>query len=284
MERRIRIVCMLVGLVLVATTACAQTDPGQGQKTIIRVQGSLSMANMVDAWGKSFSEQQPDASVLVVGGGIKAGFKALGERTAEIAMSIRKAAEEEKAAAEQKGIHLQERCVGSEPFVLFVNPDAPVTELTIDQVRNIYNGQVSSWAEVRGPDLTVDPCSMLDQPRGPAGWFRGEVLESREFGSRVQFFKEPRYLVKAVSQGKGAIGYLGASLLNNILAREKELAVCVLKLAKDAAGPAALPSKETIDSGAYPLTTNVFFYWDGNVAPTSGVAAFVEFCARQGAR
>jgi phosphate transport system substrate-binding protein len=284
MERRVRTVWLVAGLVLLAATAVAQKDPTKETTKSIRVQGSLSMANMVDAWGSMFTEQRPGITVVVVGGGIKSGFKALGEKTAEIAMSFRKATREEKAVAVAKGIALQERQIGPEACSLFVNADAPVTGLTLDQVRKLYKGEISNWSQVGGPDMLIDPCSMVDQPRGPAGWFRSEVMESAEFGPRVQFFKEPRYLVKAVSQGKAAIGYLGASLLTNTLSREGESKVSVLKLSPNSTRPAVLPSKETVASGTYPLSTTVFFYWDAGASPTSAVAEFVDFCAKKGAQ
>lgn len=249
-------------------------------KSTVRVQGSLSIAGQVDAWGKAFSEAGPDVSILVIGGGIKSAFKALADNTAEIVMTARQATQEEKAAAAEQAAKLTERQIGSEALEVFVNAGVAVKELTLEQLSKIYKGEFTNWKQVGGPDLPIVARSMPDQPRGPAEWFKNEVMQGAGFGGGVQFSKYAELLVKGVAADAGALGYLGQSLLSSQLKRLPDAKVTVLQIKKDASSAAMMPSPESAKSGTYPLATNLYFYWNA-AAPKKGVVEFVDFCVRK---
>ncbi len=274
----------MVALSLCLVTAVAfPAGPDQdSDRHVITVKGSLTMANLVDNLGRSFAKENPEIGVAVSGGGIKAGFNALSQNLADIVMSTRKAKNEETAVARQKGIRLQERQIGSDTVSVFVNPAVAVNELTLEQLRQIYRGDLCRWSEIGGPDMLMEAHSMLDLPRGPAGWFRSNVMESAAFGPRIQFAKEPLQLIQRVASAAGGIGYLSSILLRDTLEREKDLKVTLIKLARDSGTPAVLPSQGSIKDGTYPLTTRLFFYWDSK-SPKKGVTEFVDFCATKAA-
>ncbi|MBQ6303933.1 MAG: substrate-binding domain-containing protein [Clostridiales bacterium] len=58
--------------------------------------------------------------------------------------------DEQLAYAEQNGVELEMVQVGSDAFVFIVNANNPVSDITIDQIRGIYSGEITNWSELGG--------------------------------------------------------------------------------------------------------------------------------------
>ncbi len=69
--------------------------------------------------------------------------------------------EEQKNYAREKGVELVYVPIGLEAFVFFVNKNNPVNGLTLDQIRDIYAGEITNWSEVGGPDRRIDPVTRI---------------------------------------------------------------------------------------------------------------------------
>ena len=80
------------------------------------------------------------------------GFNAVVDGSADIFFTAHPSAEQ-MAYAEEQGVELE---IGYEAFVFFVNTDNPVTDLTTDQIRSIYAGDITNWSEIGGPDLPIN--------------------------------------------------------------------------------------------------------------------------------
>ena len=71
--------------------------------------------------------------------------------------------EQQKQYAKDQGVELVYVPVGYEAFVFFVNENNPVDDLTVSQIKDIYAGEITNWAEVGGADRIINP---LDRPEG----------------------------------------------------------------------------------------------------------------------
>lgn len=58
--------------------------------------------------------------------------------------------DEQLAYAEQNGVELEMVKLGSDAFVFIVNANNPVSDITIDQIRGIYSGEITNWSELGG--------------------------------------------------------------------------------------------------------------------------------------
>lgn len=63
--------------------------------------------------------------------------------------------EEQKKFAEENGVHFKCTPIGREGFVFFVNKNNPVDNLTLDQVKMIYSGEITNWNQIGGPDVQI---------------------------------------------------------------------------------------------------------------------------------
>jgi phosphate transport system substrate-binding protein len=267
----------------VATSAMSAEDPNaSSDRDFIRIRGSLPLADSVERLGKRFAEEHPGNATVVTGGGMKAAFEALSENLADMVMASRRARPSEIRVAVRKGIHLEERLIDAAATAVFVSSALPVHQLTLDQLRKIYKGEIDRWSQVGGPDTLIEPYSLPDEPRGSAGWFRSKVMDSAEFASRTEFVKDPVQVVKRVASTSTGIGYLDSIVLDEALASDKDVQINVIKLAADPHTPALLPSPERIRDGVYPLTRGWLFYWNAGTA-NKNISAFVDFCSARAA-
>lgn len=145
-----------------------------------------------------------------------------------------------------------------------MNPENPVSELTFDQLRGIYNGTISNWKDVGGEDLKIVVISR-DSSSGTYEYFKEEVLQGDEY--RPDALTQPATggIVGEVSQNPNAIGYIGVAYLDD----------SVKALNLDAGNGSEAPTSENILSGAYPLSRALYFYTNGE--PSGLTKEFTDF-------
>lgn len=88
------------------------------------------------------------------------GYKAIVDGETDILFCAAPSAEQKQYAAEQ-GVELVYVPVGLEGFVFFVNEQNPVENLTVQQVRDIYAGNITNWADVGGKNRIINPVTRL---------------------------------------------------------------------------------------------------------------------------
>jgi len=88
------------------------------------------------------------------------GYKAIVDGETDI-LFCAAPSEEQKQYAEEQGVELVYVPVGLEGFVFFVNEQNPVENLTVQQVRDIYAGSITNWAEVGGKNRIINPVTRL---------------------------------------------------------------------------------------------------------------------------
>ena len=79
------------------------------------------------------------------------------EGKSDVIIASRDISRNEKASAEELGVELETAPLAIDALVFIVNPKNPVKNLTADQVRKIYTGEITNWKEVGGVDHTITP-------------------------------------------------------------------------------------------------------------------------------
>ena len=154
-------------------------------------------------------------------------------------------------SANKAGVELEITPIGREAFVFFVEDDNPVSDLTEDQLREIYHGDISNWCELGGKNQKI---VAFQRPKNSGSqtmmeYFMADIPLKEPLTYEVV---EPmRGVIKNVAQyanEKGAIGYSFRYFLEE-LTQEKG----VKMLSVDG----VYPSLDNIENGSYPLVTNV---------------------------
>ena len=79
------------------------------------------------------------------------------EGKCDVIIASRDISRNEKAAAESLGVELETAPLALDALVFIVNPKNPVKNLTADQIRKIYTGEITNWKEVGGVDHAITP-------------------------------------------------------------------------------------------------------------------------------
>lgn len=79
------------------------------------------------------------------------------EGKTDVIIASRDISRNEKASAEELGVELETAPLAIDALVFIVHPNNPVKNLTTDQVRKIYTGEITNWKVVGGVDHTITP-------------------------------------------------------------------------------------------------------------------------------
>ena len=163
------------------------------------------------------------------------GYKAIVDGETDILFCAAPSEEQKQYAAEQ-GVELVYVPVGLEGFVFFVNQQNPVENLTVQQVRDIYAGSITNWAQVGGSSRIINPVTRL------AGSGSQSAMD-RFMGSTPYGQKSPLAITG------GSIGFSFRYYLNDMVGSDS---VKMLSL------NGVYPSPENIQNGTYPVIAQFY--------------------------
>lgn len=262
---RLRLYLLLALSLLVSTTSFAANNS-------IQIKGSDTMVNLGQAWAEEFMAKHPDAFVAVTGGGSGTGIAALLSGTCDIAESSRAIKKEEIELAKSKGIVPTELTVALDGLAVVVSPANPVSQLTVDQLADIFTGKIRNWKEVGGKDLPIVLLSR-EVNSGTHLYFKEHVLRKGDAKSTVEFapsallMSSSQAIADEIVQNTGAIGYYGMGYVNNT---QKAILV-----AKDSSSPYVAPTLDNVVSNKYYISRPLLFYTNG--APKGTVKDIIDF-------
>ena len=188
--------------------------------------------------------------------------------------------EEQETYAKEKGVELVYTPVCREAFVFFVHPDNPIDELSQDEIRGIYSGQITDWAQAGAPELgnilayqrneESDSQTAMEQLVMQGTPLMTPPMEQEAFGAYDWDYIN---MVTDYQNLPGAIGYSFRIYCSAPINKD----IHVKLLAVDGVEPTA----ENIENGAYPLI--VTFYAVTRSDANKSTRALLDWiCTEQG--
>jgi phosphate transport system substrate-binding protein len=260
----------LVGCRFLSLTSSGETSPST-TKTIEN-KGSDTIVNLALAWAERYQQLYPEVRISVTGGGSGTGIAALINGTVDIANASRQIKPEEKEAAQANGVEPIEFVIARDAIAVIVNPNNPVDQLTLPQISAIYSGKINNWTEVGGEDRPIVRLSR-ETNSGTHVYFLEQVLRLGDKQNKTLFSPDTLLLPSSegisaeIRQNPNAIGYDGLGYVTEDMK--------VLAIARDEQGPFVLPSVETVNSGEYPISRDLYMYTNGT--PTGIVKTYLEW-------
>ncbi len=232
----------------------------------ITIKGSDTMLILGQRWAEVYMNQNPGVVIQVTGGGSGVGIAALINGGTEICQASRpmKSSEVDKLKERfnSTGIEIP---VARDGLSLYLNEENKISELTLDQLKGIYTGQITNWKEVGGDDAKIVLYGR-ENSSGTYVYFKDNVLKGADFSAQTQTLPGTGAIVNAISKDKDGIGYGGA-------AYAKGVKYCKVK--KDAQTPGYEPTLENVKSGNYPISRYLFWYLRNK--PTGGTKKLVDW-------
>ena len=249
-------------LVLTACGSSASEDSSQSGNSAYYIEnkGSDTLVNLALAWAERYQEEYPDIQISVTGGGSGTGFTALINGTIDLANASRQIKDLEIEMAESAGFTPYEITVANDAIGVIVNPENPVSELTLEQVSKIYKGEFNNWQEVGGEDRPIVRLSR-ETNSGTHVYFLETVIRLGDeedtdiFSADTLLLPSSEGIIAEVSSNPNAIGYDGLGYITD--------EVKTIALASKAGRAYILPSVETVIDGTYPVSRSLYMYTRG---------------------
>ena len=236
------------------------TDDTQTEETqlsgSVSTDGSTSMEEVIGALGEQF---QADTGVSVTYNptGSGSGIEAVKNGSCDIGLSSRALKDEEKAAG------LTETTVALDGIAIIVNAENTVTDLSIDQIAQIYTGAVTDWADMGGTAGTI---AVIGRESGSGTRDGFESITGTEDACVLaQELSSTGAVIEAVRTTPGAIGYASLSAV------EGQEGITVLTV------DGVAPSEETVLDGSYAIQRPFVFVTRTDEALSDAAQAFFDF-------
>jgi phosphate transport system substrate-binding protein len=226
----------------------------------IVIKGSTTVLPVAQGTLEAYMKANPGVQMSLSGGGSGEGVKALIDKTTDIATSSREIKKEEIALAESKGVKPVAHVVAYDAIIPIVHPKNKVTNLSIDQLSQIYQGKITNWKEVGGDDLKIVVISR-DSSSGTFESWDHFIMKKAKVTPRAQMLASSGAVVTAVAKNRYAIAYVGIGYVNKSL---KALQVNGITASVQSA-----MSKE------YPLSRELYMYTNGE--PEGHRAKYIAF-------
>jgi len=229
----------------------------------VAVSGSTTVLPLAEGGAEAFNSAQSDYKAIVTGGGTGVGIKNVAEGTSQMAMASREVTDDEIS---QFGDEFHENLIGYDGIVIAVSKqiyDSGVTSLSKDQIKKVYSGEITNWADLGGPDEDILVVAR-EQGSGTRDTFNEDIMGDKKAETEgVNTVAGSNAEVKtAITGSDKAIGYIGFSY-----SEDGSVGVITLEGVK--------PSIETIKDGSYELARKLYFYTFADA--TAGAQAFIDF-------
>ncbi|WP_249976261.1 PstS family phosphate ABC transporter substrate-binding protein [Vreelandella olivaria] len=261
-EKKYRLHLALLGMLLLMTHAALANSSLRVSGTLGAV-GSDTMAGLVLRWGEALTARYPDINVQFQAGGSASAPTALIAGTTRLGPMSRPMTEEERQQfIDHYGYPPLELRVARDALVIVVHRHTPLESLTLPQVDAIFSSHLACGE--------IDPIRRWEALPATASWPYGRIaLHGRNLASGTHGLFQQRALcdgpfrpdiseypgasavVAAVGESPDAMGYAGYNHLSPM--------VKALRLT-DEYGRTVAPSEAAIQSGAYPLSRDLYLY------------------------
>jgi phosphate transport system substrate-binding protein len=274
------------GALTLGVAACGGDDEGttsggdtpSGLSGSIVIDGSSTVGPLTKAVAEAFNAENPDVEIQVGESGTGGGFEkfCVGETAANDASRQIEADEEEICA--ENNVTYEEVQVANDALTVVLNPENPVTCLTVDQLAAIWgpDSPAASWGDVEGLDAEFSDEIQRFGPGTDSGTFDyfTEAVNGEE-GVQTKDYndvgEQDNLTVTGVQGEAGGIGYFGFSFF--------EENADTLKAAEiDGGDGCVAPSAETVQDGTYaPLGRGLYIYPSGEALKDEATAAFMQY-------
>ena len=228
----------------------------------ILLRGSTTVLKVMQQIGLQYMEEYPNIHLPLLGGGSAIGYKTVLDSTCAIGMASGQIPPNIQLWAHKHKIPLEEFPIASDGLVAIVNRANPISDLTSDQLRGIFTGNISNWNMVgkfTGPIHVVshDPQLGTYEP-----WKR-QVAGKDHITLKAKVINNLKDLTDSITSDPHAIGYVGTTFLN--AEKVKPLSINGI-----------FPSYDNIKKRLYPIGNNLLLLTKG--PPNKEIRHFIEYC------
>lgn len=235
-----------------SSSAAAETAAGTLSGNVA-TGGSTSMKNVIAALTEGFAEVEPGVTVSYDPTGSGAGITGATDKTLDIGLSSR------ALKADETGV--TGTIVALDGIAIIVNKDSKVEDLTVDQLKQMFTGEITNWSEVGGDDGEI----VLVGREAGSGTRDGfeSIVDVKDSCKYAQELTATGAVISAVEANPLAIGYASLSAVGDTV---KAVTVGGVEC-----------SEETVKDGSYEVQRPFVFVTNDSVTLSAQAQAFFDF-------
>ena len=240
-----------------ASSAAASTASSTASGSLsgnVATGGSTSMKNVIAALTEGFAEVEPGVTVSYDPTGSGAGITGATDKTLDIGLSSRAQKDDEKNDVDGTVIAL-------DGIAIIVNKDSKVEDLTVDQLKQMFTGEITNWSEVGGDDGEI----VLVGREAGSGTRDGfeSIVDVKDACKYAQELTATGAVISAVEANPLAIGYASLSAVGDtVKAVTVEGVEC---------------SEDTVKDGTYKIQRPFVFVTNDSAPLSEQAQAFFDF-------
>ena len=246
-----------------AAESTASSAAGQAAGTLsgnVATGGSTSMKNVIAALTEGFAEVEPGVTVSYDPTGSGAGITGATDKTLDIGLSSRALKDDEKSAVDGTTVAL-------DGIAIIVNKDSKVADLTVDQLKQMFTGEITDWSEVGG-DAGEIVLIGREAGSGTRDGFES-IVDVKDSCKYAQELTATGAVISAVEANPLAVGYASLSAVGDTVAMVTVEGVeC---------------SEDTVKDGTYKIQRPFVFVTNKSVTLSEQAQAFVDFATSKDA-
>ena len=241
----------------------------ESARTKVQQKGSDTMLELAQIWAEEYVKVNDNVTLSVSGGGSGTGIAQLINGQIDIADASRQIKDFEIANAESQGVTPVEFKTCIDGIAIITHKNINISGISFSQLRGIYNGTISNWKMIGGPDLKITVYGRQSNS-GTYMFFQKQVMNNNDYRTDMQPLNGNAQIVDAVIGDDEGIGYVGVAYAEN---RADKLNI--LRVREDENTDGYLPTTDNITIGNYPISRYLYIYTNGN--PTGELANYIRW-------
>lgn len=246
-----------------ATSSQDQSGTSQTQTQLtgtVNTDGSTSMESVVKALGEAFMEMNPEVTVNYSGTGSGTGIQSTIDGTCDLGLSSRALKDEEKTNGAVENI------VALDGVAVVINPANGVEDLTVEQIAQIFTGEITNWSELGGTDGEI---AVFGREAGSGTRGAFEEIVGVDNCKYTNEYSSTGDVIGNVASNPNAIGYASLSAVDGTVKAVKVNGVA--------------PSEDTVKDGTYEIQRPFVMVTKDGAELSEAAQAFLEFAMSEDA-
>jgi phosphate transport system substrate-binding protein len=250
------LMALLVAVAVFGAGCTSSTNNTTSGGAKLQLAGSTTVQPHAEVLAKAFQANNSGVQVYVQGGGSSAGVTAVGTGTADIGMSSANLSQSQLSQYP----NLKAVPIAVDGIAIIVNPQNNVNNLTLNQTRDIFTGNITNWNQVGGSDAKINVVNR-EEGSGTRDGIQKVVLKGGNFSSEGITQSSTGAVRSYVAGDPNAVGYISFAEVDNSV---KALSI-----------NGVAPTYDSIANGAYPIQRYLLFVTNGDA--TGNAKAFIDF-------
>ncbi|MBN2239970.1 MAG: phosphate ABC transporter substrate-binding protein [Dehalococcoidales bacterium] len=217
--------------------------------------GSTTVQPIAESLAAAFMAKYPNVKITIQGGGSSVGVKSANEGTVDLGAASRELKSSELA------LGVVPTVIAKDGIAIVVNPANSVSDLTVEQVRKIFKGEITNWSAVGGANKAINVVAR-EEGSGTRAAFEEMVMGEDLISAMAILQPSNGALRTTVAGDQNAIGFISFGYLDDTTKG--------LKIAGVA------PTVENALNSTYPIVRPLNFVTQGD--PQGLVSYFINFC------